>query len=183
MAGSDAEGVPPDGVMYCVKHPTTETLLRCSRCLDPICVKCAVRAPVGLHCPKCVRLNRSPLYVLRAQDYFIVLGVGLAVSAIAGALVPRLGLLFSLFLSAPAGGLVAEAILRTSRKRGRPVQIMAAVCIVLGAALGPWLWGVVTVGLGPLGAGILLRMLASLLNLPTLLYTVLAVAAAVARLH
>ena len=53
MAGSRLDKLESAQVMYCVNHPKSETLMRCSKCLEPICPKCAVRTPVGLRCPKC----------------------------------------------------------------------------------------------------------------------------------
>lgn len=182
MAGSGPDSLDRPEVMYCVNHPHTETLLRCSRCLDPICIKCAIRTPVGLICPKCARLSRSPLYVLAPKDYAIIAAVALAASLVAGALVTRAGFLFALLLSVPAGGLIAEAVLRATRKRGRAVQVITAVCIVLGAYGGPLLLRMLATGrLGLPGIGLVL--LASLLNLSSILYAVLAVGAAVARLR
>jgi len=47
---------PPEEVepIYCYRHPTVETGLRCNRCSKPICPKCAQRGPVGFRCPDCV---------------------------------------------------------------------------------------------------------------------------------
>jgi hypothetical protein len=182
MAGSGPDSLDPPEVMYCVNHPHTETLLRCSRCLDPICTKCAIRTPVGLRCPKCARLNRSPLYVLAPQDYLIITAVALAASLVAGALITQAGLFFTLFLSIPAGGLIAEAVLRATRKRGRAVQVITAACIVLGAYAGPLLLRMLAAGRLGLPGNALVVM-ASLLNLSSILYAVLAVGAAVARLR
>lgn len=49
----DAEGVT--GTPVCFRHPDRETFLRCSRCERSICTDCMVTAPVGFHCPECVR--------------------------------------------------------------------------------------------------------------------------------
>jgi hypothetical protein len=40
-------------VVYCARHPKTETLLRCGRCDTPICPRCMVHAGVGIRCPDC----------------------------------------------------------------------------------------------------------------------------------
>lgn len=185
MAGSGADTLStldPNEVLYCVNHPRTETLIRCSRCLDPICTKCAIRTPVGLRCPKCARRGRSPLYVLAPQDYLFVAAVALAASLVAGALITQAGFFFTLFLSIPAGGLIAEAVTRATRKRGRAVQIITGVAIALGAYAGPLLWRMLASGSLALPANPILVM-ASLLNLGSLLYAVLAIGAAVARLR
>ncbi|HHX43504.1 MAG TPA: hypothetical protein GX714_05890 [Chloroflexi bacterium] len=182
MAGSGTDTIDPQEIIYCVNHPRTETLIRCSRCLDPICTKCAIRTPVGLRCPTCARRGRSPLYVLAPQDYPIIAIVALAVSLVAGALATQAGLFFTVFLSIPAGGIIAEAVLRARRKRGRPVQIITGVCIALGALAGPVVLRMVASGGLALPANALV-LVASLLNLNSILFAVLAIGAAVARLR
>jgi hypothetical protein len=39
--------------MACVRHPDTETYLRCSSCESPICPDCWREAAVGYQCPDC----------------------------------------------------------------------------------------------------------------------------------
>lgn len=39
----------------CYRHPDRPTALGCSRCGTPICPSCMSDAPVGFHCPDCVR--------------------------------------------------------------------------------------------------------------------------------
>ncbi len=184
MAGSRPDTIDPGEAMYCLNHPKRETLIRCSKCLDPICTECAVQTPVGLRCPECANAGRLPLYTLETRHYVVATLVALAASLVAGALVPQLGLLFTFFLSAPAGGLVAEAVNRsTGGKRGRALQIITAICIALGAYAGPLLATVAYAGT-PLALlsnpWVYLR---TLLNATSLLYTVLAIGAAVARLR
>lgn len=43
------------GTPVCYRHPDRETFLRCSRCDRSICTDCMITAPVGFHCPECVR--------------------------------------------------------------------------------------------------------------------------------
>lgn len=179
----DSNPASPNTVMYCINHPRTETLLRCSRCLRPICTRCAIRAPVGLRCPDCAKIGRSPLYVLQPQHYAIAGAVSLALSLVGGALIPRFGLWIAFFLSAPAGGIIAEAVMRTIHgKRGRPVQIITAVGIALGALMGPWLWPALQAGTLAVLPD-LLTFLGAAVNISTLLYAALAIGAAVARLR
>ena len=82
----------------------------------------------------------------------------------------------------PAGGLIAEAVTRATRKRGRVVQTITGVSIALGAYAGPLLWRMLASGSLALPANPILVM-ASLLNLGSLLYAVLAIGAAVTRLR
>jgi membrane associated rhomboid family serine protease len=43
----------------CYRHPDRETFVRCQRCGRPICGECQTMAPVGVHCPECVREARG----------------------------------------------------------------------------------------------------------------------------
>ena len=90
--------------------------------------------------------------MIEPQNYVLVVLVALVASLIAGAVVAqvgaiRLGLLFAFFLSAPIGGIIAEAVWRITRKRGRVVATITAACIALGAFGGPWVWRVACRGL------------------------------------
>jgi len=184
LAEQDMGTAQQPEVMYCINHPETETLLRCNRCLEPICTRCAIRTPVGYRCPQCVRQNRSPLYATEPQHAVIAAIVSFALSSIAGALVTQLGLLLTFFLSASAGGLIGEAVLRLGHgKRGRTIQIISGAGIVLGAMAGPMLWaGIASGSLSALLANPMM-ILTSLFNIRLILYAVLAVGAAVARLR
>lgn len=42
----------------CVFHPDRETLLSCTRCGQPVCPDCVVRAAVGMHCLDCLGEGR-----------------------------------------------------------------------------------------------------------------------------
>jgi hypothetical protein len=184
MAGSSPDAVNPDKVLYCTYHPKTQTLIRCSKCLDPICLKCAIRTPVGLRCPKCAKVGHSPLYALEPQHYVLAGAVALVAATVAGAIMVQLGVLFALFLGVPVGGIIAEAVTRSIHgRRGRAVQAITAVSIALGALLGPWLWVAASAGtLNALPANAL-GFLGSLLNVNVIIYAVLAVGAAIARLR
>jgi membrane associated rhomboid family serine protease len=43
----------------CYRHPDRETFVTCQRCGRPICGECQTLAPVGVHCPECVREARG----------------------------------------------------------------------------------------------------------------------------
>lgn len=50
-AGLGEQDAPP----VCFRHPGRETYLRCARCERSICTDCMVAAPVGFHCPECLK--------------------------------------------------------------------------------------------------------------------------------
>jgi membrane associated rhomboid family serine protease len=53
--------VTPDASNRCYRHPDRETFVKCQRCGRPICGECQTLAPVGVHCPECVREARGSM--------------------------------------------------------------------------------------------------------------------------
>jgi len=59
---SDSSPSPTAGIENrCYLHPDRETFVKCQRCGRPICGQCQTIAPVGVHCPECVREARGSL--------------------------------------------------------------------------------------------------------------------------
>lgn len=152
-------------VEYCYRHPDRETGLHCIQCDRPICAACAYPTPVGQLCPECRRGRRPRNYQVAARD--VVLGglVALVVSApVAFGLLFVTRGFFGLLIIFMAGPAIAESIVRivdrvTRLKRGRPMQIAVGAAIALGTL--PFV----------------------LLNPLLILYLVLGVTTAVARLR
>jgi membrane associated rhomboid family serine protease len=57
MADSDPTSTSTEN--RCYRHPDRETFVKCQRCGRPICGQCQTLAPVGVHCPECVREARG----------------------------------------------------------------------------------------------------------------------------
>lgn len=157
----------------CVCGSGRQTVLRCSKCGKPICPECSVRTPVGLRCKECAAVRKNPLYDLSALDYLKAFAVGIPLSML-GAVVGSFGGgffgFFTIIIGMVAGGLIADLMSRAVRyKRGVGMQILAGVCILLGAGIFLVLPGL----LAPLGlrAGF------------NLFYVIAAIVAAVARLR
>ncbi len=53
------QSVTHNETLFCINHPDEETVLQCSKCLQPICTRCAIRTPVGLRCPECSGAKRT----------------------------------------------------------------------------------------------------------------------------
>lgn len=127
-------------VTVCYRHPDVETALRCNRCGNPICTKCAKRTPVGYRCPDCVREQQDKFYTGGRLDYVLAVVVALPLSLIAGAvftfLIAGIGFFswFISFIAAPfAGGLIAEAVrYAIGRRRSRHLSTVVSACLVLG---------------------------------------------------
>ncbi|HJZ47414.1 MAG TPA: hypothetical protein VKE41_09630 [Roseiflexaceae bacterium] len=176
LASSDASPLlsapePPvvaTEIEYCYRHPDRETGLHCTVCGRPICGECAMMTPVGQLCPDDRKARRPSNYKVSARDVIVGGVVALFASALVALVLSlfmgRLGL-FGLLIIFMVGPAIAEFIVRvvdrvTRLKRGRPMQIAVGTAIVIGTL--PF----------ALFGGLLL-----------LLYLVLAVTTAVARLR
>jgi hypothetical protein len=126
---------PEPTALRCYRHPDRETYVRCGRCDQPICSRCAMQGPVGFRCRQCGRPARDPLTSMRPSQLAIGLAISVAGGLVVGLLSSNLGI-FGLILAWFAGGVIADAILRfVGIKRG---PIMAGTLvggIVAGAAI------------------------------------------------
>lgn len=132
----DSQMVEP---VTCLRHPDTETMLRCSTCGDPICPKCMIIAPVGVRCPSCVNYEHNPLvhiqtrYLLRGVAGGV--GAGIAAGIILGLFLSFIGF-FTLIIWAGAGYLVGQATsAAANRSRAKPLQYVAGGSVVLAFAI------------------------------------------------
>lgn len=170
-----------DEVIYCSFHPTVETRLRCNRCGAPICAKCAVQTPVGFRCPQCVRSQQAVFYTATPVDYAIAAVVGLVASVVAAFIMGRVGIFLALFLGPLAGGAIAEAARwATGRRRGRWMWLVVSGCIVVGALVAAF-YPVLFLLFTP--RPLISLPLSMLFRLDLIIYVVLAVGTAYARLR
>ena len=124
------------GTLHCYRHPDRETLIRCGRCDRPICLQCQVRHPVGVRCRDCAQIRKDPLTSLTPAQYGLAFVSALGASIVGGFIAPFLGLLFAFFVGPIIGGAIAEFVGRViGYKRGLPLQVLVAVCIVLGVLI------------------------------------------------
>ena len=152
-------------VEYCYRHPETETGLHCVQCGRPICARCSNPAAVGQLCPDCRRGRRSPNYKLSPASLIKGGVVAFVVSAVVSAFVGLIPFFFMFFVGPAIGEFVMRIVDRATRsKRGRPMQIVVGLALVAGAGAA--------VVFSPMSRGISL-----------LIYLVLAVATASARLR
>jgi hypothetical protein len=153
-------------VIYCARHPSTETGLRCGRCDTPICPKCAVFTDVGARCPDCAprrklpQLEVGPLWIARGALAAAVAGA--AVGAAWGYLLPGGFGFFSILIGIGIGYAVASAVgWATNRKLGPPMQVVAVLGVVLAYLVRNVVAGYALVpiddlsGLLALGAGVI----------------------------
>jgi hypothetical protein len=132
-ATADLHEPPP---LYCYRHPDRETWVRCGRCDQPICTRCAMQGPVGLRCKTCGKPSRDALASLKPNQ----IAIGLAVAVGLGAAVGYFGAQFGFFmivLGFFAGTIIAEALDRTiGIKRGPRILALAITGIAIGGLLG-----------------------------------------------
>lgn len=118
---------------YCKRHPKEETTLRCSRCEDPICPKCAVLTTVGYRCPSCGKAKSATASV-PLRTMILSGGSGFALGFISSILVPSIIGFFVIFLGAIVGGFIGEIVSRVSgRKRSLGIAIITGSGFVFGA--------------------------------------------------
>jgi fucose 4-O-acetylase-like acetyltransferase len=108
--------------------------------------------------------------------------VTLPVAFVAGLIMQQVGFFFAFFLAAAVGGLIAEVVCRaTGGKRGRPLAGLVCACIVVGALASAALT-MLTVPGASLAAVLSAHNLLALLFRLNVVYVVLAIGAAYARL-
>jgi uncharacterized protein YqgC (DUF456 family) len=159
---------PQQSEMFCVNHPTVATGLRCNKCGNPICVKCAVRTPVGYRCKTCVKTQQAAFYTATSADYIVAAVITLPFAAIGQFIGPMLWF-FAIFAGPLVGGLVGELVYRANgKRRGQYTWLVVGACFIVGAmpALAFALLSFNLINLGLNG-----------------IYLVLAVGSAVARLR
>lgn len=164
---------PATEMQYCYIHPDRETGLHCTQCERPICAECMVRAPVGQLCPECARARRPRNYQVSVGNLAVAGLIGLVGSFfanfVAAQFLFRLGFFafFLAFILAPMAGELFVRILDrvTHGKRGKEMQVTVGISIGLGAApLLPFLLG-------------------GFPSLPLLLFIIMTITTAVARLR
>jgi hypothetical protein len=118
--------------LRCYRHPDRETYVRCGRCDQPICPRCAMQGPVGFRCRECGKPARDPLTAIPPAK----LAIGFGVSALGGVII---GLLsgagfFGLLIAWFAGGIIADAVIRfVGFKRGPRMMAMLFGGIAIAA--------------------------------------------------
>lgn len=170
--------------MYCINHPQSETYLRCNKCEQLICPRCAVQTPVGYRCRNCINTQQKVFYAdFRPVHYLAAAAVALPLSLVASWIVPSLGW-YAIFLGPLAGTGIAEAARWAIRRRRGPYTwVVVCGCIVVGEllklllALIPFLLVLGTTSPEGYYASWMMRLLWDVI------YLVMAVGAAYARLR
>jgi len=139
--------------LYCKNHINTETLLRCNRCSEPMCIKCSVQTAVGYRCKECIRGAQNNYFNVQSFDYPIAFFTSLIVTAIASPIISlifeSLGFYFVFFitimLGSAAGGVLSQIVRKAvNKRRGRYLAHFAlagiAAGLLVGAVIGMVFW-------------------------------------------
>lgn len=126
--------------LFCYRHPASETYIRCNRCDQPICTKCAVQTPVGFKCRQCGLVKSATLSSFKPQQLALGVAIPVGGGALLGYLGGQMGI-FGIFIAFFAGGIIAEAFVRTMGMKRGPIMrgLLYGGLLVgffLGAALG-----------------------------------------------
>lgn len=113
-----------DGVIYCDRRGCPgSTGLRCQRTNVPICVKCAVRTPVGYISKDAAKLQADKYFNIELKDYIIAAIVAFVATLVIGFIVSFIFggfFLIGFLIAGVVGGSVGELVWRSIRyKRGR----------------------------------------------------------------
>jgi hypothetical protein len=127
--------------LYCYRHPTIATTLRCNRCERPICTQDAILTPTGYRCPECIRSQQKVFNTAVWYDYLLGFGIAFFLSLIASILFGMAGTwlgFFAFFVVIPggpiAGAIMAEAVrFVINRRRARTLFLTIGVAAALGA--------------------------------------------------
>lgn len=131
--------------LYCKNHINTETLLRCNRCSEPMCIKCSVQTAVGYRCKECIRGAQNNYFNVQSFDYPVAFFTSLIVTAIASPIISlifeSLGFYFVFFitimLGSAAGGVLSQIVRKAvNKRRGRYLAHFSIAGIVVGILVG-----------------------------------------------
>jgi hypothetical protein len=147
-----------DDDVPCFRHPSQLTALRCLQCDRPICIDCAVAAPVGFKCPDHARTSRAARGIVPTQRIIRGLAAGALVALALGSIlwfvrIPFLGIILAYL----AGTATGESTRRASGGYRDPVLATGAAALAAfgmlalpiaallgGAGAGSWIaWSLV----------------------------------------
>jgi hypothetical protein len=132
--------------LFCYRHPQRETMLRCSRCGNPICASCAIHTPTGYRCPDCQQKLEKKFITATWHDYplaFLITALAsVPVSLLLvflGTLTGFLGWFIAILVIPSAAAGIAEAARWVTRKRRAPWLFRLAAAGTVVGTLPAWL--------------------------------------------
>jgi hypothetical protein len=125
-----------DEKTFCTVHPNVETGLRCNKCGRHMCVKCAVKTPVGYRCRQCIKQQQAGFFTATSRDYIVAAVVSFVLALPTAYVLLQTGLFLIIILGIPAGGFIGELVHRAvGKRRGEYTWAVAAGAIVIAALI------------------------------------------------
>lgn len=119
--------------IYCYRHPTRETRLRCNQCNQPICASCAVLTPIGYRCPDCIRTQQKAFDTTKPGDYIIASVVAFVISFAGSWIANPMGL-FTILITPLIGFLIAELVRwAVKKRRSKTLNKITMIAATLGS--------------------------------------------------
>ena len=133
--------MPTYETTYCKVHPKIETKLRCNRCEEFICSKCAVHTPTGYRCKSCVNEQKKVFDTAEWYDYIIGLTSATILSLIASGIISAISFFASFFMfiivfgiAGGAATLIGKTTHRLLRgRRSKNLFIASTSGVIVGA--------------------------------------------------
>lgn len=107
--------------LTCTFHPKVETQLRCNRCNEPICIKCATHTPTGYRCPECIRSQQKIFITTRWFDHIIAVVITGIISFLGSLFASSLGIYIMILVAIGAGYLIIWAVKKAINNRRSPL--------------------------------------------------------------
>lgn len=137
--------------LYCINHPGRETLLRCNKCEQPICIQCVIQTPTGYRCKSCVRGQQKKFDTAKTPDYILAPVIAGVLSFIGSYLIGFLG--FITIFAAPFFGMVIVRAVRTVIKNRRSNALFFTIAAAGAIGSLPLLVVMLLQVIGTMGSG------------------------------
>lgn len=106
--------------LTCAFHPKKETQLRCNRCNQPICIKCATHTPTGYRCPECIRSQQKKFITTKWFDQVIAVAITGVISFLGSLFAINLGF-FMILIAIGAGYFAVWTVKKAIKNRRSPL--------------------------------------------------------------
>lgn len=107
--------------LTCTFHPKVETQLRCNRCNQPICIKCATHTPTGYRCPECIRSQQKIFITTKWFDLVIAAAITGVISFLGSLFANIFGIYIMILVAIGAGYLIVRAVKKAINNRRSPI--------------------------------------------------------------
>ena len=126
----------PKTTLTCAFHPKVESSLRCNRCNQLICIKCATHTPTGYRCPECIRSQQKIFITTKWFDQIIAVAITGIISFLGSMIASNLGIYIMILIAIGAGYLIVWAVKKAINNRRSPLlKYVMSVSAFLGSLI------------------------------------------------